>query len=330
MYNNYHEEDLSNSSFLITGGAGFIGSNLVDYLLRNNAGKVRVLDNLSNGYFENIKDFISYQNFEFIEGDIRDYDTCTKALENIHYVSHQAALGSVPRSIKDPITTNNVNIDGFVNILTAVKNSTTIKRMVYAASSSTYGDSESLPKIEGNEGQSLSPYAVTKLVNELYANVFSKVYGLKTIGLRYFNIYGPKQSPDNAYAAVIPLFIKAALNNKSPIIFGDGMTSRDFTFVENAVQANIKSMLLKKKIVNNEVINIACGENNNLLRLWDIIKEVSGCECNPIFKEERVGDIKSSLASIEKAKELIGYEPLVYFEEGIRQTYNYNQKMYKF
>jgi UDP-N-acetylglucosamine 4-epimerase len=324
MNNIYHNENLSNSSFLITGGAGFIGSNIVEYLIKNKAGKVRVLDNLSNGYFDNIKDFLVNDNFEFIEGDIRDYETCTSALEGIDYVSHQAALGSVPRSIKDPITTNDVNVNGFVNIMTAVKNNSTIKKLVYAASSSTYGDSQKLPKVEGDEGKPLSPYAVTKLVNEIYADVFSKVYGLHTIGLRYFNIYGPKQSPDNPYAAVIPLFIKAAINNESPLIFGDGKTSRDFTYVENAVQANIKGMLLKNELFKNEVVNIACGENNSLLRLWEIISSVSGCNCRPFFKDERSGDVKASLASIDKAFHLIDYKPSIYFEEGVGLTYNYN------
>lgn len=324
MNNIYHNENLSNSNFLITGGAGFIGSNIVEYLIKNNAGKVRVLDNLSNGYFDNIKEFLGNDNFEFIEGDIRDYETCFSALEGIDYVSHQAALGSVPRSIKDPITTNDVNVNGFVNLMTAVKNNSRIKKLVYAASSSTYGDSQELPKVEGNEGKPLSPYAVTKLVNEIYADVFSKVYGLHTIGLRYFNIYGPKQSPDNPYAAVIPLFIKAAINNESPLIFGDGKTSRDFTYVENAVQANIKGMLLKNELFKNEVVNIACGENNSLLRLWDIISNISRCNCRPIFKDERSGDVKASLASIDKAFRLIGYKPSIFFEEGVKLTYNYN------
>jgi UDP-N-acetylglucosamine/UDP-N-acetylgalactosamine 4-epimerase len=244
LYNTpYHTTDLSQYKFLITGGAGFIGSNIVEYLLKYNARHVRVLDNLSNGYFENIKDFMGLPNFEFILGDIRDFNTCKKALEGMDFVSHQAALGSVPRSIADPITSNEVNVSGFLNILTAVKDAPDIKRMVYAASSSTYGDSPKLPKVEGNEGNPLSPYAVTKLVNELYADVFSKVYGLHTIGLRYFNVFGPKQNPNNPYAAVIPIFCKHFIEGTTPTINGDGFTSRDFTFVENAVQANIKAML---------------------------------------------------------------------------------------
>jgi UDP-N-acetylglucosamine 4-epimerase len=319
----YHDIDLTKCNFLITGGAGFIGCNLVDYLLRNNAGKVRVLDNLSNGYYKNIERFIGNERFEFIEGDIRDFSTCEFAVRDIDYVSHQAALGSVPRSIKDPLTSNSVNINGFLNILLAVKNESRIKRMVYAASSSTYGDSKILPKVEGNEGAPLSPYAVTKLVNELYADVFSRIFGLHTLGLRYFNIFGPFQSPDNAYAAVIPLFVKAAKEGRSPVIFGDGLTSRDFTFVENAVQANIKGMLLEKGLVKHEVVNIACGETHNLLQIWEILRDITKLNIEPIFSSERPGDIKTSLANIDKAFELIGYEPQVYFKEGLKYTYEF-------
>ncbi|WP_291399337.1 SDR family oxidoreductase [Daejeonella sp.] len=319
----YHEIDLTKISFLITGGAGFIGCNLVDYLLRNNAGKVRVLDNLSNGYYKNIERFLNNKNFEFIEGDIRDFETCELAVRDIDYVSHQAALGSVPRSIKDPLTSNEVNINGFLNMLTAVKNEPRVKRMVYAASSSTYGDSKILPKVEGNEGTPLSPYAVTKLVNELYADVFSRVYGLHTLGLRYFNIFGPYQSSDNAYAAVIPLFIKAAKEGRAPVIFGDGLTSRDFTFVENAIQANIKGMLLEKELVKHEVVNIACGETHNLLQIWETLNDITKSNIEPTFSSERPGDVKASLANIDKAFELIGYKPQVYFKEGLKFTYEF-------
>jgi UDP-N-acetylglucosamine 4-epimerase len=319
----YHEIDLTKSSFLITGGAGFIGCNLVDYLLRYNAGKVRVLDNLSNGYYKNIERFLNNKNFEFIEGDIRDFETCELAVRDIDYVSHQAALGSVPRSIKDPLTSNEVNINGFLNMLTAVKNEPRVKRMVYAASSSTYGDSKILPKVEGNEGTPLSPYAVTKLVNELYADVFSRVYGLHTLGLRYFNIFGPYQSSDNAYAAVIPLFIKAAKEGRAPVIFGDGLTSRDFTFVENAIQANIKGMLLEKELVKHEVVNIACGETHNLLQIWETLNDITKSNIEPTFSSERPGDVKASLANIDKAFELIGYKPQVYFKEGLKLTYEF-------
>ena len=247
MFNNnlykiqYHLVDLSQYSFLITGGAGFIGSNIVEYLLKYNAGKVKVLDNLSNGYFENIKEFTSLSNFEFINGDIRDIELCRSAIKGIDYISHQAALGSVPRSITDPITTNEVNVSGFLNMLRVAQENENVKRFIYAASSSTYGDSQNLPKIEGQEGKPLSPYAVTKLVNELYAEVFSKIYGINTLGLRYFNVFGPKQNPNNPYAAVIPIFCNNFLIGQSSIINGDGLTSRDFTFIENVVQANIKA-----------------------------------------------------------------------------------------
>jgi len=320
----YHEVDLSKYSFLITGGAGFIGSNLAEYLIKYNAGKIRVLDNLSNGYYENIKDFIGLKNFEFIEGDIRDFEVCKKAVEGINYISHQAALGSVPRSIADPITTNNVNISGFVNMLTAAKESNTLKSFVYAASSSTYGDSPSLPKIEGNEGKPLSPYAVTKLVNELYADIFSQTYGLHSIGLRYFNVFGPKQSPTNAYAAVIPKFIDSALRQTSPSIFGDGETSRDFTFVENVVQANVKALLNYPEIQTHEVFNIALGDRTSLNKLWSLIVKYLKFESMiPNYVDERLGDVKHSLADISKAKKLINYSPLFDVEQGLKITIEY-------
>lgn len=317
----YHTTDLSKSSFLITGGAGFIGSNIVEYLLKYGAAKVRVLDNLSNGYYDNIREFESNQAFEFIEGDIRDYKTCKKAVEGMDYVSHQAALGSVPRSIKDPLNTNSVNIDGFLNILTAVKDNGKVKRMVYAASSSSYGDSKQLPKVEGNEGKPLSPYAVTKWVNELYADVYSRVYGLHTVGLRYFNVFGPRQSPDNAYAAVIPLFMKAALEGKAPVINGDGETSRDFTFVENAVQANIKGMLNTEQLQQHEAVNIAVGDRTTLNELWQFISETAGVSTRAEYGPERSGDIKHSLASIAKTNAIIGYAPKFKIQQGLNITY---------
>lgn len=312
----YHAEDLSDKSFLITGGAGFIGSNLVEYLLKYGAGKVRVLDNLSNGYFENIRPFMDFPNFEFILGDIRDYNTCVKALDGIDYLSHQAALGSVPRSIGDPITSNDVNVSGFLNILTAAKESKSLKRMVYAASSSTYGDSPALPKVEGNEGNPLSPYAVTKLVNELYADVFSKVYGFHTIGLRYFNVFGPKQNPNNPYAAVIPIFCKHFIEGTQPTINGDGLTSRDFTFVENAVQANIKSLLLEN-LSSHEVMNMACGDQVTLNEMVDLLKEISGKNISAQYGPERKGDVRHSKASIEKINSKLNYKPEFRFEKGL-------------
>lgn len=323
IYNTpYHSDDLSNYSFLVTGGAGFIGSNIVSYLLRYNAGLVRVLDDLSNGYWENISQYSNLKNFEFIRGDIRDFDTCKRALKNIDYVSHQAALGSVPRSINDPILTNSVNISGFLNVLVASKEETSVKKLVYAASSSTYGDHPGLPKVENVIGNPLSPYAVTKLVNELYADVFSKVYNYNTIGLRYFNVFGPRQNPNNPYAAAIPLFIKAAKNNESAIIFGNGQTTRDFTFVENAVQANIKALLTKKTFNSHQIINIACGQQTSLLELWKIICDLENISLNPIFKPSRNGDILHSLANIEKAKSLIDYSPHIHVKEGLKITIN--------
>lgn len=326
LYNNkFHTVDLSNERFLITGGAGFIGSNLVEYLIKFNAGHVCVLDNLSTGYFENIKDFLQLSNFEFINGDIRDLDTCKNALNNITMVSHQAALGSVPRSIKDPITTNEVNIGGFLNILTAVKNSVSVKRMVYAASSSTYGDSPELPKVEGNEGKPLSPYAVSKAVNEMYADVYSKVYDFHSIGLRYFNVFGPKQNPNNPYAAVIPIFCKAFLNGENPTINGDGITSRDFTFVENAIQANIKALsynLLKK----HEVFNVACGDQISLNEIVEMLQDIANLKLDINYGPERSGDIKHSMASLKKISQVLKYEPKIRFKEGLEIVYNWYKK----
>ena len=328
LYNTpFHDIDLSKHSFLVTGGAGFIGSNLVEYLLRFNAGYVRVLDDLSNGYFENIKDFIELPNFEFVEGDIRDLETCRKVVDGIEFISHQAALGSVPRSISDPITSNEVNISGFLNILIAAKESRTLKQMVYAASSSTYGDSAKLPKIEGNEGKPLSPYAVTKLVNELYADVFSKVYNLHTIGLRYFNVFGPKQNPNNPYAAVIPIFCKHFIEGTEPTINGDGETSRDFTFVENAIQANIR-MLLKDNIEKHDVFNVALGDQITLNNLIELLQKESGKKLKGLYSSERLGDVKHSKASIDKICGFCGYDPKIKFEEGLNILYKYYKKNY--
>jgi len=323
LYNTpYHVIDLSKYSFLITGGAGFIGSNLVEYLLRYNAGHVRVLDNLSNGYIENIKDFIKLPSFEFVEGDIRDLEKCRKAVEGMDFVSHQAALGSVPRSIADPITSNEVNISGFLNILTAAKESRILKQMVYAASSSTYGDNQTLPKVEGKEGNPLSPYAVTKLVNELYADVFSRVYNFNTIGLRYFNVFGPKQNPNNPYAAVIPLFCKHFIDGTQPTIYGDGETSRDFTFVENAVQANIKAMLYPF-LENHEVMNVACGDQISLNELVQLLQAHSGISVEANYASERLGDVKHSKACIDKITQNLKYLPQFKFKDGLAISYNW-------
>lgn len=319
----YHSSKLENASFLITGGAGFIGSNIIEYLLKYDAGKVRVLDNFSTGYRSNIEPFLSNPAFELIEGDIRSEEDCKRAVEGIDFVSHQAALGSVPRSINDPITTNAVNISGFLNMLVAAKESGSVKRMVYAASSSTYGDSKELPKREDFIGKPLSPYGVTKYVNELYANVFSGLYGFHTVGLRYFNVFGPKQSPQGQYAAVIPLFIKAALEKKAPSINGNGEQSRDFTFVENAVQANIRAMLSTDNLSSHEVVNIACGESITLNQLWDYIQDILNVNIPPVYGKERVGDIPRSLADISKAGKLLGYEPVWKVREGLKLASEY-------
>jgi UDP-N-acetylglucosamine 4-epimerase len=325
---NQFKDKISQSSFLITGGAGFIGANLVELLLGLGVKKVRVLDNLSNGYYSNIEGFVGLPNFEFMHGDIRDIETCRKAVAGMDYISHQAALGSVPRSVEDPVTSNEVNIGGHLNMLVASKESPTLQRMVYAASSSSFGDSEALPKTEGNEGKPLSPYAVTKWVNELYGDVFSRVYGLHTIGLRYFNIFGPKQNPNNPYAAVIPLFMKAAIEGTSPKINGDGTNSRDFTFVQNALQANIKAMLDTEDLTKHEVVNIAVGDRTNLVELWEVIAAAAGTDVQPVFGPPRAGDIPHSLASIDKARALFNYNPQFRLKAGIEITFDWFKKSY--
>ncbi len=310
-------------NILITGGAGFIGSNLVEFLLNDNrVTLVRVLDNLSTGFEHNLEPFKNHPKFQFIKGDIRDFDTCLDVTKDIHAISHQAALGSVPRSIQDPLTTNAVNIDGTLNIFqAAVKNK--VKRVVFAASSSTYGDSEGLPKVEHIIGKPLSPYAITKYVNELYADIFAKTYGLEYMGLRYFNVYGPKQDPNGAYAAVIPLFFKAALENQSPIINGDGNNSRDFTYVDNAVEANVLSLFTEHSHAINQIYNIACGERTSLNELWKIIKSVSKCSSDAIHGPNRSGDIPHSLASIEKAQNLLQYSGKIKLDEGLKKAFEW-------
>ena len=319
----YHITDLSKYSFLITGGAGFIGSNLVEYLVKHQAGRVRVLDNLSTGFLKNIQPFTANSSFEFINGDIRDLNTCRAAVADIDFVLHQAALGSVPRSIIDPVTTNEVNISGFLNMLVAVKDSG-VKRMVYAASSSTYGDSKDLPKVEEKIGNPLSPYAVTKYVNELYANVFAATFKMELIGLRYFNVFGQRQDPDGAYAAVIPKFTSQLLSNKSPVINGDGNHSRDFTFIENVVQANMLALFCENQDALNTVYNIAYGDQTTLNQLVLLLKKYlsvsdpSIAEIKVIHGPKREGDIPHSLASIEKARLYLGYSPIFNFPEGLK------------
>ena len=311
---------------LITGGAGFIGSNLVEALMNNDRiTAVKVLDNLETGRFANIAVFKNHKKFEFIEGDIRNYAICLGAAEGIDLISHQAALGSVPRSVKDPITTHEVNATGTLNIFNAARENN-IRRVVYAASSSTYGDHPGLPKIEDKIGLPISPYGVTKLVNELYAKVFSELYGMEFVGLRYFNVYGPQQNPAGPYAAVIPLFIKALLEEKSPIINGDGENSRDFTFVEDVVQANLLAMFTNNPLAVNQVYNVAKGEQTTLNELFNTLKTISGRDIQPIHGQERNGDIKHSLADISKARQLLGYNPSTSPAEGLRKTFDWYKK----
>lgn len=321
----FHYGELSGLSFLVTGGAGFIGSNLVEYLLNHNAKKVIVLDNLETGFIENLQGFMDHPAFRFIEGDIANPETCLEASKGINIIFHQAALGSVPRSIKDPIATNKANIDGFLNMLVAAKDNK-VDRFIYAASSSTYGDSKTLPKKEENIGRPLSPYAVTKYVNELYADVFSRVYGLKTIGLRYFNVFGPRQNPQGAYAAVIPKFIDLILKNQSPVIEGDGKQTRDFTYITNVVQANIKAATVSNPEAFNQVYNVAVGERTSIFDLFSILKQITGFNKGPEYTATRPGDVRDSLADISKAKELLDYNPTHTFSLGIRETLNWFYK----
>lgn len=322
----FHTEDISNSSFLVTGGAGFIGSHITEYLLKNGAGKVRVLDNLATGFRKNIDLFTGYSNFEFIEGDIRDPEVCRKACEGIDYVSHQAALGSVPRSIKDPITSNDVNVGGFVNMLTAAKDAG-VKTFVYASSSSVYGDEPNLPKREEKVGNPLSPYAVTKKANELYAGVFAQLYGMKLVGYRYFNVFGPRQDPDGPYAAVIPLFVSGIMKKAPVYINGDGEQTRDFTFVDNAVQANIKGMLTKNEEAFGKVYNIAVGENFSVNFLYNEIRDILKADHEATYREPRAGDVRNSLADISLARNLLGYEPTKRFMDGLVQTVEFFKAM---
>ncbi|GEM53400.1 SDR family oxidoreductase [Empedobacter brevis] len=309
---------------LITGGAGFIGSNLTEYFLSKNY-QVTCLDNFATGHRHNIEPFFENSNYTLIEGDIRDLETCHKAVTGVDYVLHQAALGSVPRSINDPITSNEVNVSGFLNMLVAARDAG-VKRFVYAASSSTYGDSENLPKVEEIIGKPLSPYAITKYVNELYADIFSKTYGLSCIGLRYFNVFGRRQDPNGAYAAVIPLFVKQFMNHESPKINGTGDFSRDFTYIDNVIQMNERAMLTENEEATNTVYNTAVGDRTTLNDLVKYLRaylsefdaEISKVEV--IHGPNRVGDIPHSLASIEKAKTLLGYEPTHTIDKGLKEA----------
>lgn len=311
-------------SVLVTGGAGFIGSNLCEFLVQN-GNKVICFDNFATGKFENLSHLLENENFKLLEGDIRNFEDCKNACSNVDYVLHQAALGSVPRSIKDPITSNEVNVSGFLNMLVAARDSK-VKRFVYAASSSTYGDSKGLPKIEDVIGKPLSPYAITKYVNELYADIFAKTYGMETIGLRYFNVFGRKQDPKGAYAAVIPKFVMQLMKNESPNINGDGSYSRDFTYIDNVVQANIKALATKNKQAVNSVYNIAFGERTSLNDLITILKDYLSKydpkikDINTTYGPLREGDVPHSLASVEKAKDLLDYQPTHNLKEGLKEA----------
>ena len=319
-----NEVSFSNQKVLVTGGAGFIGSNLCEELLiRNNI--VVCLDNFSTGKRENIAAFVTNKNFKLIEGDIRSISDCRKAVEEVDFVLHQAALGSVPRSINDPITSNDVNVGGFLNMLVTCRDAN-VKRFVYAASSSTYGDSESMPKLEDIIGKPLSPYAVTKYVNELYADVFSKTYGLETIGLRYFNVFGRRQDPNGDYAAVIPKFVSQLMKGESPVINGDGNFSRDFTYIDNVIQANLLSLVSTDKKAINTVYNVAFGDRNTLNDLMTYLKMYLSefdrkiADIEVIYGANRVGDIPHSHASIEKAKKNLNYNPQFSLQAGLKEA----------
>jgi UDP-N-acetylglucosamine/UDP-N-acetylgalactosamine 4-epimerase len=318
------ENTLRNSRVLVTGGAGFIGSNLIESLLLN-GNMVTCLDNFSTGKRENLKEFIDRPDFRLIEGDIRNVKDCENAVVDIDVVFHEAALGSVPRSIKDPVTSTDVNIGGFVKILFAAKEAK-VKRFIYAASSSTYGDHPDLPKVEDKIGAPLSPYAITKFVNELFASNFCKYYGIDVIGLRYFNVFGRRQDPDGAYAAVIPKFLKMLMKHEIPLINGDGSISRDFTYVDNVVQANHLAAIVENKDAINQVFNVAHGERTTLNQLFFYLRQFAGKYDNqilsiePEYGPDRAGDIQHSLASIEKARKLLGYAPSHNVVQGLEES----------
>lgn len=323
----FHSKDLSNLQFLITGGAGFIGSHIAEYLLKEGAAKVRVLDNMVNGFEKNLSILKQYPAFEFIEGDIRNPEVCQEACKGINYVSHQAALGSVPRSMKEPGYFSEVNISGFVNMLKAASDNK-VEQLVYASSSSVYGDEPTLPKKEEKIGNALSPYAVTKRTNELYAAVFAGAYGMKIMGFRYFNIFGPRQDPDGPYAAVIPLFVKGILRQTPVYINGDGEQTRDFTFVDNAVQVNVKGMLTDNAEALNKTYNVAVGEKYSVNFLYEACQKQLGSDWKPVHREPRAGDIRNSLADISLAQRLLGYQPTKRFENGLIETIEYFTEVY--
>ncbi len=308
---------------LLTGGAGFIGSNIARALIQDSrVTEVVILDNLSSGHMNNLEGLLDSPRIKFVLGDIRDFAICSQVMQGVSAVCHQAAMGSVPRSVKDPISTNANNVDGTLNIFRAAYEAG-VKRVVYASSSSVYGDEPNLPKFENRVGNPLSPYAVSKKVNELYAEVFGNIYGMEFVGLRYFNIFGPYQSPDGPYAAVIPLFMKAAMEKKAPNINGDGTYSRDFTYVDNAVQANLKALFTDKKEALNTAYNIACGERIDLNQLWDFISQAASVSIAPQYGPFREGDIPHSLADIAKATDLLGYQPEITVQEGLKKAYDW-------
>jgi UDP-N-acetylglucosamine 4-epimerase len=315
---------ITKTTILITGGAGFIGTNLCEYFLSKGYFVV-CFDNFATGHKHNITEFLVNENFKLIEGDIRDLDQCKNAVIGVDYVLHQAALGSVPRSIKDPITSNEVNVSGFLNMLVASRDAG-VQRFIYAASSSTYGDSEALPKVEDKIGKPLSPYAITKYVNELYAEIFSNTYGFETIGLRYFNVFGRRQDPNGAYAAVIPKFVMQLMKHESPVINGDGNFSRDFTYIDNVIQMNELAMLTQNPEAINTVYNTAYGDRTTLNDMVSYLKEylsefdsaIAGVDV--VYGPNRVGDIPHSLASIDKAKKLLNYNPKYSFQEGLKEA----------
>ncbi|MFM9007911.1 MAG: SDR family oxidoreductase [Bacteroidota bacterium] len=323
----YHTAQLHEAGILVTGGAGFIGSNITHYLLQHGAARVRVLDNLSNGFIRNLDGFKNHPSFEFIEGDITRPEDCARACEGMTHLCHQAALGSVPRSIKNPIATHEANTTGFLNILLAARDAG-IRRTVYASSSSVYGDSTQSPKQEANLGNPLSPYAVSKLTNELYSGVFHRNYGMDLIGLRYFNVFGPNQDPSGPYAAAIPLFLNALINQQEAVIYGDGEQTRDFTFVENAVQANVLALFTDNSTALNKVYNVAVGENITVNRLYHTLASITGGEAQPKYVPDRPGDIRNSLADIQLASSLLGYSPRFNLEAGLRITADWFRKTY--
>ena len=325
---NFHgNEDLSQYSFLVTGCAGFIASHIAEYLLQHNAKLVRGLDNFLTGQRSNIELLKKYPNFEFIEGDICNLSVCQNACEGIDFVTHQAALGSVPRSIKNPLHTHQVNVDGFLNILIAARDAN-VKRFLFASSSSVYGDSAELPKVENKIGKPLSPYAVTKYTNEIYADVFAKNYGMQIIGFRYFNVFGPRQDPNGAYAAVIPKFIFSLLKNENPVIDGDGLQTRDFTYVENVVQINIKAFFANKPDCTNRIYNVAVGANYSVLEMYKALIEILQLNFQPQHTITRKGDIRNSLADISAATNLLNYNPTVTFKDGLNQTVEFCQSQF--